>query len=92
MVFCVFVFSVARESPSKLRITTISTTVARTHKYTINLGFRETAPEITPKEGSEIWVDVLKAHFEAETQTDVPQAASEGDVAVHPTLHGERGG
>jgi hypothetical protein len=64
--FCVFVFSVARESPSMLRITTVSTTVTRTHKYTITPGLLQLAPEITPKEEHSIWVDVLRAHFRAE--------------------------
>src|SRR6476661_5178020 len=62
--FCVFVFSVARESPSTLRITVVSTTVARTHKYTITPGLLDIAPEIT--EDQTILVSAFKAHCEAE--------------------------
>ena len=66
MVFCVFVFAVARESPSRLRITVLSTTVVRTHKYTITLSIRQVAPEITLKDRDAIFLEIIKAHFEAE--------------------------
>ena len=64
--FCVFVFSVARESPSTLRIRVLSTTVIRTHKYMINAVVLHVAPEITLKEEHGLWVDVIRAHFKAE--------------------------
>jgi hypothetical protein len=64
--FCVFVFSVTRVSPSALKITAISTTFIRTHKYTINPAVLQIAPEITLKDEHSIWVDIIRAHVEAE--------------------------
>ena len=64
--FLVFVFSVARESPATLRITVLSTTAIRIHKYTLSPGLLQAAPEITIDEAASLWVDLVKAHFEAD--------------------------
>jgi hypothetical protein len=64
--FCVFVFAVSRDSPNALRLTVLSTTVSRIHKYTIGPVVLQVAPEITLDDDRDLCVDVLKAHFRAE--------------------------
>jgi hypothetical protein len=76
------------ESPSTLRITAISTTVTRTHKYTISPGLLHIAPEITVEEEHSLWVDIVRAHFKARREDDAPQDESEGNVKLFAAIHG----
>jgi hypothetical protein len=50
----------------RFRLTTISTTITRIHKYTIRPALLHIAPEIKVEEEQSVWVDVIRAHFEAE--------------------------
>jgi hypothetical protein len=63
--FCVFVFSVTREAPDSLRLTTVSTTIERIHKHSITPGLLDIAPEIEAEENPN-WVQVIRAHYKAE--------------------------
>jgi hypothetical protein len=64
--FCVFVFSVERRSPSALKLTVLSTTVVKIHKYSITPALLQVAPEIEIEE-QPVWAEVLRAHVKADS-------------------------